>query len=68
MRSSRVRSRVGAELKRKGLTQSWLANRLGCSSREASMYARGLTEPRIARALEIAHSLGVSVEKLWELA
>lgn len=50
----------------KGVSQRWLAGKVGCSSSTISEIEMGKRTPNVYLALRIAKALGATVENLWE--
>ena len=49
----------------KGVSQRWLAGKVGCSSSTISEIEQGKRAPNVYLALRIARALGATVENLW---
>ena len=48
-----------------GLSQRWLARKVGCGKTTISEVERGRL-PNVVTAIKIARALGTTVENLWE--
>lgn len=50
----------------KGVSQRWLAQKVGCSHSTLGAIERGESVPNVYLAIRIARALRTTVEKLWE--
>lgn len=58
-------NRMRAYREYKGVSQRWLAGKVGCSSSTISEIEMGKRAPNVYLAMRIARALGATVEKLW---
>jgi putative transcriptional regulator len=49
----------------KGVSQRWLAQKVGCSHSTLGAIERGESAPNVYLAMRIARALGATVEELW---
>ncbi|SEF86142.1 helix-turn-helix transcriptional regulator [Flavobacterium urumqiense] len=59
-------NRIKLELEKKGLTQTWLAEKLGKSYNMVNSYAQNRRQPSIEQLFKIAFLLNVEAKDLLE--
>lgn len=58
-------NQLKAILKQKGITQAWLADKVGVGERQVRHWCADTQRPSVDNAMAVSRAVGVEIEKIW---